>query len=213
MAQNDLYIGMKVITAETANLRAEPGRHATLLQTLPSGHHATITAGPAVADELTWWQIDGAGWCVERVGDDDVLEVAPATEWEKAVAFVLRQEGGYIDDPSDAGGRTKYGISQRSYPALDIANLTKAEAKEIYWHDYWLAAGCDRLTWPLSFAHFDAAVNCGIGQATHFLERSDYNFERYNELRRSFYRGLNQFGLYGHGWMRRVDELEQAANA
>ena len=46
-------------------------------------------------------------------------------------------EGGYVDDPADPGGRTKYGISQRSYPDLDVRNLTKDNAIDIYWRDFW----------------------------------------------------------------------------
>lgn len=54
-----------------------------------------------------------------------------------AVEVVLRHEGGYVNDPSDPGGETKYGISKRSYPHLDIANLTREEAIAIYRRDWW----------------------------------------------------------------------------
>ena len=50
---------------------------------------------------------------------------------------LIRREGGYVNDPADAGGETKYGISKRSYPNLDIANLTKQEAYSIFERDYW----------------------------------------------------------------------------
>lgn len=54
-----------------------------------------------------------------------------------AFAELMEHEGGYVDNPSDPGGETKYGISKRSYPTLDIRNLTKTHAAEIYERDYW----------------------------------------------------------------------------
>jgi len=43
----------------------------------------------------------------------------------------------YTNDPKDKGGETKYGISKRSYPKLDIKNLTENEAVAIYKKDFW----------------------------------------------------------------------------
>lgn len=36
----------------------------------------------------------------------------------------------------DRGGETKYGI-RKTYPDLDIPNLTLDEAKKIYFYDFW----------------------------------------------------------------------------
>ena len=58
--------------------------------------------------------------------------------FDKAMNFVGLMEGGYVNDPIDKGGETKYGISKRSYPNLDIKNLTKEQAREIYYKDFWL---------------------------------------------------------------------------
>jgi lysozyme family protein len=46
-------------------------------------------------------------------------------------------EGGYVDDPQDPGGETKYGISKRAYPNVDIKNLTRDGAITLYFYDYW----------------------------------------------------------------------------
>lgn len=46
-------------------------------------------------------------------------------------------EGGYVNNPLDNGGETKYGITKARYPKLDIRNLTKDEAILIYRKDYW----------------------------------------------------------------------------
>src|SRR5512135_3004318 len=58
-------------------------------------------------------------------------------DFDPAIDFVLPHEGGYVNDPADAGGETKYGISKRSYPDVDIASLTVDDAKAIYKHDWW----------------------------------------------------------------------------
>lgn len=50
---------------------------------------------------------------------------------------IIEIEGGYVNDPHDLGGETKYGISKRSYPNEDIRNLTVERAIEIYTRDFW----------------------------------------------------------------------------
>lgn len=58
--------------------------------------------------------------------------------FKKAVGILLIQEGGYVNDPDDPGGETNFGISKRSYPQLDIKNLTPDKAISIYYQDFWL---------------------------------------------------------------------------
>ena len=53
----------------------------------------------------------------------------------KAVGEVLENEKGYVNDPADPGGETKYGIIKRSYPNLDMAKLTMEQVLEIYYRD------------------------------------------------------------------------------
>lgn len=71
-------------------------------------------------------------------------------------------EGGYVNSPNDPGGETKFGISKRSYPHLDIKNLTKEQADKIYFDDFWMAMRCDQM--PLGMDEFvmDFAVNSGV---------------------------------------------------
>jgi lysozyme family protein len=58
-------------------------------------------------------------------------------DFNKSVKIVLQHEGAFSDQAADRGGKTMYGISQRQYPDLDIANLTEEQAREIYRRDYW----------------------------------------------------------------------------
>lgn len=62
-------------------------------------------------------------------------------DFNLAIPIVLKNEGGYVNDPNDPGGETKYGISKSSYPAVDIANLTIGQATAIYLRDFWLFGG------------------------------------------------------------------------
>jgi lysozyme family protein len=94
-------------------------------------------------------------------------------KFEKAVQRVLEFEGGYSNDPSDAGGETKYGISKRSYPNLDIRNLTVAGAKLIYYRDFWepqLYGDFESV--ELAEKVFDLAVNIGTNRAHTLLQRA-----------------------------------------
>lgn len=84
--------------------------------------------------------------------------------------WIIGAEGGYQRDPDDPGGETKFGISKRSYPALDIASLTESDAAGIYERDYWEPCECDQLPAPLALAVFDAAVNQGRSVAIRLLQ-------------------------------------------
>lgn len=94
------------------------------------------------------------------------------TEFDKAFQHVIMAEGGYSNDAHDPGGETKYGISKRAFPNVDIANLTIAQAKELYHKHYWEPCRCDELPYPLNFYVFDAAVNQGTGIAIKLLQRA-----------------------------------------
>lgn len=84
----------------------------------------------------------------------------------------MRLEGGYVDDVNDRGGETKFGISKRSYPDLNISKLTLKDAQEIYWRDYWLANRCPDFPEPLAVALFDGAVNHGVKASTKAMQRA-----------------------------------------
>lgn len=99
--------------------------------------------------------------------------------FNKAFDLVLGFEGGaeVTDDPNDRGGLTKYGISQRAHPDIDIRALTLADAKRIYKFKYWDAVGGDHLPPDIDLLIFDMAINHGSGRAVRFLQRS-YNAVR-----------------------------------
>lgn len=83
---------------------------------------------------------------------------------------VIGHEGGYVNDPNDPGGETKFGISKRSYPKLTIAALTIDDAKTIYRTDYWAKVMADELPVPIDEYVFDFAVNSGVQTASNALQ-------------------------------------------
>lgn len=94
------------------------------------------------------------------------------TVFDTAFARVIGSEGGYVNNPSDPGGETKWGISKRSYPDLNIADLTQADAKAIYLRDFWGAGHFDALPPVVAFQAFDIAVNSGIHASVLMLQRA-----------------------------------------
>jgi lysozyme family protein len=92
--------------------------------------------------------------------------------FEAAIGPLLNHEGGYVNDAQDPGGETKYGISKRQYPDLDIADLTVDQARAIYHRDYWLALKADRMPLRVGVKLFDLAVNVGVGTAGKLLQRA-----------------------------------------
>jgi len=95
---------------------------------------------------------------------------SPSATFAIAVDRVLASEGGYVNDPHDPGGETKYGISKRAYPTVNIATLTEDDARAIYHRDYWQPVRGDELPAPVALVLFDAAVNQGVKTAIRFLQ-------------------------------------------
>ena len=100
-------------------------------------------------------------------------KMAISKSFQIAFARTIGVEGGYVNDPSDPGGETKYGVSKRAHPWEDIKNLTIECAQEIAYADYWKPLRLDDVQSELMAAEiFDTAYNCGIGTAALIVQRS-----------------------------------------
>jgi len=93
-------------------------------------------------------------------------------EFDDIIEVVLHHEGGYVNDPDDPGGETNFGIAKRSHPDVDIANLTKDGAKEIYKEHYWDRNKVESLSEDLRHIYFDMCVNQGRGRAVKILQKA-----------------------------------------
>jgi len=131
--------------------------------------------------------------------------------WQKAIDFVMKWEGGYTDD---TGGPTKYGISQKSYPDLNIETLTPDEAKDIYKKDYWDKCRCDELGYPWDVVVFDTAVNCGVIRTLNWFEATatwqEFLLKRiYHYVQLAKKEALRTFL---RGWLNRTMDLYMVIN-
>lgn len=119
-------------------------------------------------------------------------------EFVRCIKFVLEQEcrrnkdgtldDGYVNDPHDPGGETKYGISKKAYPNLNIKELTLEDALAIYHRDYWSVA--KSLEFPLNVCVLDTAVNQGKKKAMQFLLASKNDWKSFIHLREQHYLAL-----------------------
>jgi lysozyme family protein len=94
------------------------------------------------------------------------------TQFDDIIEVVLHHEGGYVNDPKDPGGETNFGIAKRSHPDVDIKNLTKDDAKDIYYEDYWCANKVPHMPDDLKHIYFDMCVNQGRGRAVKILQQA-----------------------------------------
>lgn len=128
-----------------------------------------------------------------------------------AIGLIVNLEGGLSLDPNDAGNYTpagelkgtKFGISARAYPHLDIPNLTKDEAIAIYKRDYWDKVGAVQLPAQLAVLALDVAINSGVRTARNMLTQSNLNPLRFNSLRLAHYASIQAFEHFGRGWVNR----------
>lgn len=116
--------------------------------------------------------------------------MTPADQvFEAIIGQTLAHEGGYSKNSSDAGGETNYGISKRSYPDVDIKNLTLEEAKAIYKRDFWDNQGYSQIQdIDLASKVFDLGVNMGTKNAVILLQRA---------LKANGFKTLEDDGVYG----------------
>lgn len=103
--------------------------------------------------------------------------------FDTCVNFVLGTsiEGGLSDHPSDPGGRTNMGVTQRrldsariSHPGLSLPrkvdDLTRDQVVAIYRVCEWAWIQGNRLPGPLALLMFDSAINQGATKAVECLQ-------------------------------------------
>lgn len=91
-------------------------------------------------------------------------------DFDIALKYVLRFEGGYVNDNDDNGGATNKGVTQKTYndflsktnqPPRSVFHITDNELEQIYYKMYWMEYSCSLLPSPLNIAVFDFCVNAG----------------------------------------------------
>lgn len=132
--------------------------------------------------------------------------------FDRCFAFLMKWEGGYINDSDDPGGETNFGISKRSHPSLDIAQLTEASAKELYRQEYWTTSNCQSRPWPWDLIMFDTAVNLGVHSAAIlFQENQDWRDFLLSRVKYYVSIAARTHNKYLKGWMNRIVDLHAEA--
>ena len=161
--------------------------------------------------------------------------------FEKSLELVLAHEGGYVNHPSDPGGKTNLGVTQRVWEDYvghkvdeqTMRNLTKELVAPLYKSRYWDAVHGDQLPSGADYLAFDFAVNAGAFRSIKTIQRAlnitadgiigpvtvkaiqDTNAEEFinnfTNAKESFYRSLANFPTFGRGWLNRAAESKKAA--
>jgi len=161
--------------------------------------------------------------------------------FKECLALVLKSEGGFVNHPSDPGGMTNLGVTKRVWEEYTgheadektMRGLTPEKVAPLYEQRYWRPTYCEVLPRGLDLLVFSMGINGGPGRAVKLLQQSigcvpdgvvgprtmelikSSNvaelIAKYSDARRSYYRSLKNFPIFGKGWLNRVDHEEAQA--
>ncbi len=146
--------------------------------------------------------------------------------FELLLPFIFGNEGGYVNNPNDIGGKTNFGITQNIFnewrkkqglPQGDVkTDISKSEAKKIYYNWYWKESGADKLNDPRdAYTLFDFAVNTNPYYAKNKFKESNYNFYTMLENRKKHYENQAKqpnLAQFKEVWFNRLKDVENNAN-
>lgn len=100
------------------------------------------------------------------------------TAFDKALTVILREEGGFVNDPHDPGGMTNLGVTRAVWERYnghasseaEMRSLTPMQVGPLYKTQYWDKVCGDQLPGPLALCVFDFAVNGGVNRAARYLQ-------------------------------------------
>jgi lysozyme family protein len=163
------------------------------------------------------------------------------TNWDACFNHLIKHEGGYVNHPSDPGGRTNLGVTQevwedwtdRAVNEAEMKALTPENVKPLYKELYWDRVKGDQLPSGVDYCVFDAAVNSGVRRASQWLQtavgaKADGSIgditlnlvcltnpkmviDKYCITRLEFLKSLSTWPTFGKGWERRVAEVKATA--
>lgn len=114
---------------------------------------------------------------------------------------LIKREGGYVNNPVDRGGATKFGITEAVARANgykgSMRELPLDVAKAIYKKQYWTAPRFDQVNAVSSAVAeelLDTGVNCGTGFAKPLLQRA---LNLFNNQGKAGWPDLSVDGIYG----------------
>lgn len=159
----------------------------------------------------------------------------------RALALVLKSEGGWADNPADPGGATMKGVTIANFRRYvkadatkdDLRHITDAQVATVYRRFYWDAVAGAELPDGVDYTTFDFAVNSGPGRAAKYLQAvagvpqdgrigpatiralgkksSGATIDALCDNRLTFLKGLKTWSTFGKGWASRVESVRKAS--
>ena len=166
-----------------------------------------------------------------------------AENFERALAAVLRHEGGFVNHPMDPGGMTNLGCTKRVWEEwvgqpvseADMRALKRTDVAPLYKARYWDKVRGDDLPDGVDYAAFDFAINSGPGRAARMLQEvvgvtadgvigpktlaavhampARGVIKQYQSARLAWLQSLSTWAIFGRGWGRRVLEVAEMSFA
>ncbi len=153
---------------------------ATLVSTVATSNAApSFSHGPDPEPIVMELVVDVAIRAAEESSALPGLPSGAADLFERSMSFTAKWEGGFSDHVADRGGATKYGVTQGlldavrerdGEPPMDVRDLTKDQALEIYRSEFWIPCRCDKLPERVAMWVLDTAVNSGMYRAIKMLQ-------------------------------------------
>ncbi len=161
--------------------------------------------------------------------------------FEKALAHVLKSEGGFVNNLNDPGGMTNLGCTKAvweewcGHPVTEktMRSLTPSDVAPLYKRKYWDKVKADSLPEGVDYCVFDTAINSGPGRAIKLLQGvvgvdqdGDIGpktlgavksfdpkelIQDYSKRRLSFMMDLPAWQHFSKGWTNRVNDVEKLA--
>lgn len=154
--------------------------------------------------------------------------------FDEAVEYLMEVEGGYVHHPKDTGGETNFGISKKAFPKVDIKNLTRSKAKQLYLKHYWRPCYHPAMDYTIAVITFDGCVHLGVREGIRQLQlalrvapdgvlgvgtvkgiqrvESRELAVRMLSLREESYRKLPQYKHFRKAWLSRLFQLAFSAD-
>jgi hypothetical protein len=147
---------------------------------------------------------------------DRLAPAAPtgSAAWEWAYPIIQSMEGWSC---TRDGAYTMGGVTQGTYNrwrakkgmgSADVcANLTKAQAKAIYYELFWVASGADRMPAQLALTVTDHYIN--TGKVSHLSAQCGTDVACFNRARIADYQTKGNCSLYCKAWVNRVNRIRK----
>jgi hypothetical protein len=169
-----------------------------------AGERNPMGALGAVLPEAAFKQVNGTPIGAGQAGGN----------FKSAVDLVLAKEGGYNATDGNSGAPVNFGINQRANPDIDVKNLTRDQAVEIYRKRYWEPIGGDNLSPSVATFAMDTAVNMGVDAAKKLIA-SGGDIGAMVQMRKQMYQDIVAANpaqaKYLKGWLSRTDQVADEA--